>query len=140
MASEVVTGSLYTLSVLLPQQIRNKIWLRNWTDYQFRVAQRIRMLNDDWDDQLVNYIISLISDETRNHYFKDQSSPKWPLPTHLNIFKRVCEEISLIYKNPANRWFEMGPDEPDKNQGMEITGSDQIAPSQTMPDNVGQSQ
>ena len=106
MAGELVQGNVFGVATLLPPQVRNKLYLQNWDPYQIDCAMRIRMLNDNWEDQLIAYIVRQLPDEAVLHFFKgiNQGKPKWPLPP-FNLFKRVVEEISLIYKNEAQRWF-----------------------------------
>jgi hypothetical protein len=93
-----------TLSSELPESIRQELQAQNWDDYRDYIDRRLRMYNDDWEEILVDYIKDQISSvKKKNQYFPPNATPKWPILTHINVLKRVVEEISLVYKNEPIR-------------------------------------
>lgn len=109
------SGGLFSLTKYLPSEIRNYLQQENWSEFQDEIENRLLMYYDDWKDLLKDHIKSKLSRESQDHFFPHNRSAKWPLPIHINILQRVVDEISLLYKNQANRAFvyELLP-EPDQ--------------------------
>jgi hypothetical protein len=92
-----------SLDSLLPARIRETLHEQNWSEYQNDIENRLKMFNDDWSDLLIAFIKSQLSVESCNQFFPPNTIPKWPIPVHVNLFKRVVNEISLVYMNEPIR-------------------------------------
>lgn len=101
------TGSIFLLDTLVPASARDKQQAAAWEEYQSNIDKRILMLQDDWKQDLCNYIMERMHKQVREYYFPQSGrvTPLMPLPMHLNIFKRVIEQISQIYNRNAIRSF-----------------------------------
>ena len=101
----ITSGSLNIFDSFIPQKSRDILQAQNWGLFQSDIDRRLRMYNDDWRDLLINFIRSQIGVESRAHFFPPNATPLWPIPLHLNILKRVIDEISLVYSTNAKRRF-----------------------------------
>jgi len=114
------TGSISLLASLIPEKQRQMLQRMNWYGYQSHIDKRLRIYQDNWQSLLRSYIMSQLSNETVREFFQnsvgasynpsewdDRAAPKWPLPITINLFKRVVQDISLVYTTTANRTFSI---------------------------------
>lgn len=112
---------MFSVSKYLPADIRNTLQIKGWAEYQSRIDNRLSMYNDDWADELALYIQQFLSAETIAQFFPSNRQPLWPIPTHINLLKRIVDEISLIYKNKPVRVFQKEEgDEEGPKQGAQL--------------------
>lgn len=103
--NQFTSGGFSTLESLLPKDQRDVLQQQNWSKFQLDIEKRLRIFRDDWEDILISHIKLTLSQETIDQYFPINVKPKWPIPIHMNLLKRVITEVSQVYNDNAKRAF-----------------------------------